>query len=72
MALPEQIPCVANVNIVKLGYLDKTQTEEHLTAGAKIELPLWLVKAIVENNETVRPSTIVASPPTSMARCPIN
>ena len=43
-----QVPCVASIDIIKLGHLDSSSTTPYLQKGSKVELPLWLIKSYRE------------------------
>jgi GINS complex subunit 3 len=42
----ERVPCTFNNDSPLLGQLDTTNEEEYLPEGTKVELPLWLAKAL--------------------------
>lgn len=42
----ERLPCKFEVDVPRLGFLDPGADSENLASGTKMELPLWLAKAI--------------------------
>ena len=42
-----QVPCVATTDVIYMGHLAYASETEHLRKDAKMEIPLWLTKAIV-------------------------
>eukprot|EP00050_Salpingoeca_kvevrii_P014563 m.37498 g.37498 ORF g.37498 m.37498 type:complete len:185 (-) comp5840_c0_seq1:1324-1878(-) len=42
----DNLPCLLRSGIIKLGHLDTMRGEPDLAKGAKVELPLWLSRAL--------------------------
>ena len=47
LASQQKVPCQFEQPVYRLGYLNPhSSTDEHIQAGAKMELPLWLAQAL--------------------------
>lgn len=46
LASQQKIPCQFEQPVYRLGYLNPHSTDEHIPAGTKMELPLWLARAL--------------------------
>ena len=46
VASNEKVPCKFEVPVYRLGFLDPSSSEEHLTKGSKMELPYWLSREL--------------------------
>ena len=46
LATQQRVPCQFEQTVYRLGYLDPQGSGEHIQAGAKLELPLWLARAL--------------------------
>ncbi|KAK3765773.1 hypothetical protein RRG08_026244 [Elysia crispata] len=44
LASQEKIPCIFNIAVEGLGYLDQSTPDPDIGVGTKLELPLWLAK----------------------------
>ncbi|GFN79204.1 DNA replication complex gins protein psf3-like [Plakobranchus ocellatus] len=44
LASQEKIPCVFNIAVEGLGYLDQSTNDPNISVGTKLELPFWLAK----------------------------
>ncbi|KAH3714638.1 DNA replication complex GINS protein PSF3-like [Dreissena polymorpha] len=42
----EKIPCKIEIPIYRLGYLDSSSVNEHLTPGSKLEFPFWMARSL--------------------------
>lgn len=42
----ERIPCVFRLEVPGLGFLDPSNDETYLPAGARVELPLWMAQTL--------------------------
>jgi len=50
IAEAENIPCLFNIDAVKLGYLDDAGNEDDLAKDTRIELPYWLTQVLTTRN----------------------
>lgn len=48
----ERIPCVFQMDAQGLGFLDPTNDRSNLQQGAKVELPLYMAKALTQRGMT--------------------
>ncbi|EGD73431.1 hypothetical protein PTSG_05134 [Salpingoeca rosetta] len=46
----ERLPCVASIDVIKMGSLDPSSATPYLRKGSKVDLPLWLIKSYREKN----------------------
>lgn len=46
----ERIPCQFSVDAIGLGFLDPSNERPHLQQGARVELPLYMAKALKTRN----------------------
>ena len=46
LASQQKVPCQFEQPVYRLGYLNPHSTDEHIGAGTKMELPLWLARAL--------------------------
>ena len=46
LASQQKVPVVFEQTVYRLGFLDPQSTGEHIQSGAKMELPLWLARAL--------------------------
>eukprot|EP00043_Microstomoeca_roanoka_P003934 m.46632 g.46632 ORF g.46632 m.46632 type:complete len:200 (-) comp12261_c0_seq1:129-728(-) len=46
----EKLPCVSSIDIIKMGGFDSSSDTPYLKKGAKVEIPLWLIKNYREKN----------------------
>lgn len=46
----ERIPCQFSVDAIGLGFLDPSNDRPHLQQGARVELPLYMAKALKTRN----------------------
>lgn len=42
----QKLPCQFELPVYRLGFLNPSSSDEHLQPGTKLELPLWLAKAL--------------------------
>ncbi|XP_065175376.1 DNA replication complex GINS protein PSF3-like [Sycon ciliatum] len=42
----EKVPCVLDLPLIRLGYLDATSESEHIVRGSKLDFPIWLANAL--------------------------
>lgn len=49
----ERIPCVFQMNVPGLGFLDPSNDQSYLPAGARVELPLWMARVLKQKNMIV-------------------
>lgn len=41
-----RVPCLVELPLYRLGFLNSNSKEEHLLPGTKLELPLWLARGL--------------------------
>lgn len=46
LASQEKVPCVLELPLIRLGYLDPTAEGEHVARGSKLDFPIWLASAL--------------------------
>ena len=46
LASQQKVPCQFEQPVYRLGYLNPHSTDEHIQVGTKMELPLWLARAL--------------------------
>ena len=46
LASQQKVPCQFEQPVYRLGYLNPHSADEHIQAGTKMELPLWLARAL--------------------------
>eukprot|EP00049_Salpingoeca_infusionum_P005693 m.95332 g.95332 ORF g.95332 m.95332 type:complete len:199 (-) comp13056_c0_seq1:2709-3305(-) len=48
----EKVPTVATIDVIKLGHLDTGSVTPYLEQGAKLDVPIWLVKEYRQANQS--------------------
>ena len=46
LASQEKVPCLLELPLIRLGYLDPTSESEHIARGSKLDFPIWLASAL--------------------------
>jgi GINS complex subunit 3 len=48
LSLEDRVPCVFKLEVPALGFLDPSNDQSHLPAGARVELPLWMAHSLMQ------------------------
>uniref|UniRef100_A0A6U4G7W6 DNA replication complex GINS protein PSF3 N-terminal domain-containing protein n=1 Tax=Phaeomonas parva TaxID=124430 RepID=A0A6U4G7W6_9STRA len=61
LAEEEKVSAVTNITATRLGFLDPASDEEDLVAATKVDMPIWLARALsAKHMVTLRPPTYLS------------